>query len=68
MFLPGWPSFSLSIYPSSGISFRLIKKGSEIQEIEIFDHCYLYTAYVIDTTFFLKKENSIKPIVKTGFS
>ena len=27
--------------------------------MEIFEHCYLYTAYAGDTTIFLKDENSI---------
>ena len=27
--------------------------------IEIFEYCYLYTAYAVNTSFFLKDENSI---------
>ena len=36
------------------------EKSSEIQGFEIFDRCYLYSAYADDTTFFLKNENAIK--------
>ena len=41
------------------ILFILIKNDPNIKEIEIFEYCYLYTAYADDTTFFLKDENSI---------
>ena len=41
------------------ILFILIKNDPNIKGIEIFEHCYLYTAYADDTTFFLKDENSI---------
>ena len=41
------------------ILFILIKNDPNIKGIEIFEHCYLYTAYAEDTTFFLKDENSI---------
>ena len=40
----------------------LIKNDPNIKGIEIFEYCYLYTAYpelFSDTTFFLKDENSI---------
>ena len=39
--------------------FILIKNDPNIKGIEMFEHCYLYTAYADDTTFFLKDENSI---------
>ena len=41
------------------ILFILIKNDPNIKGIEIFEYCYLYTAYAYDTTFFLKDENSI---------
>ena len=34
------------------ISFLLMKTKLEIGELIIFDHCYLYSAYAVDTTFF----------------
>ena len=34
------------------ILFLFIKKHPEIKGIEIFEHCFLYTAYTDDTTFF----------------
>ena len=36
------------------IRFLHIKENSRIKEFNIFDHCYLYSAYAYDTTFFLK--------------
>ena len=36
----------------------LIKNSSNIKRTESFEHCYLYTAYADDITFFLKDENS----------
>ena len=39
--------------------FILIKNDPNIKGIEMFEHCYLYTAYADDTTSFLKDENSI---------
>ena len=41
------------------ILFILIKNDPNIKGIEIFEYCYLYTAYADDTTFFLKDEYSI---------
>ena len=32
--------------------FVLIKKNPEIKDVEIFEHCFLYTAYAYDTSFF----------------
>ena len=37
----------------------LIKADSNIRGIEIFEYCYLYTAYAHDTTFFWKGKNFI---------
>ena len=53
------------LIPSLEALFLSIKKYSEIQGIEIFDHCYLYSAYTDDTTFLLKNESSIGLVVKT---
>ena len=33
--------------------------------LNIFDHCYLYSAYADDATFFLKDVNSIKEMVSS---
>ena len=41
------------------LSFILIKNDPNIKVIEIFEYCYLYTAYAVNTSFFLKDENSI---------
>ena len=41
-----------------------IKKHPEIKVIEIFEHCFLYTAYAHDTTFFLKDAESIENVVE----
>ena len=45
------------------ILFLLIKENPHIKGLNIFDHCYLYSAYADDTTFFLKDVNSIKEMV-----
>ena len=34
------------------ILFLLIKENSHIKGLNIFDHCFLYSAYADDTTFF----------------
>ena len=47
------------------ILFLLIKTKPEIAGLTIFDHCYLYSAYADDTTFFLKDAISIKNMVDT---
>ena len=47
------------------ILFLLIKTKPEIAGLTIFDHCYLYSAYADDTTFFLKDTISIKNMVDT---
>ena len=46
------------------ILFLFIKKHPEIKGIEIFEHCFLYTAYADDTTFFLKDAQSIQNLVE----
>ena len=45
------------------ILFLFIKKHPEIKGIEIFEHCFLYTAYA-DDTFFLKDAQSIQNLVE----
>ena len=45
------------------VLFLLIKIKPEIPELTIFDHCYLYSAYADDTTFFLEDTISIKNMV-----
>ena len=47
------------------VLFILIKNNEDIKGISIFDHCFLYTAYADDTTFFLKNTESISQLVKT---
>ena len=47
------------------ILFLLIKTKPEIAGLTILDHCYLYSAYTDDTTFFLKDTISIKNMVDT---
>ena len=47
------------------ILFFLIKENARIKWLNIFDHCYLYSAYADDTTFFLKSVNSIKEMVNS---
>ena len=46
------------------ILFLFIKKHPEIKGIEIFEHCFLYTAYADDTTFYLKDAQSIENLVE----
>ena len=45
------------------ILFQLIKSKPEIKGLTIFDHCYLYSAYADDTTFFLQDIISVKHMV-----
>ena len=40
------------------ILFLLIKENAYINGLNIFDQCYLYSAYTDETTFFLKDVNS----------
>ena len=46
------------------ILFLFIKKHPEIKSIEIFEHCFLYTAYANDTTFLLKDAQPIENLVE----
>ena len=48
------------------IVFLLIKTKPEIAGLTIFDHCYLYSAFTDDTTFFLKDTISVKNMVDTS--
>ena len=47
------------------ILFLFINKKPEITGLTIFDHCFFYSAYSDDTTFFLKDIISIKNMVDT---
>ena len=47
------------------ILFPLLQTKPEIAGLTIFDHCYLHSAYVDDTTFFLKNTISLKNMVDT---
>ena len=38
------------------IVFILIRANKRVKGINIFEHTYLYSAYVDDTTFFLKRQ------------
>ena len=51
-----------------GILFHLIKSKPGVKWLAIFHHCYLYSAYADDTTFFLQDTNSIKHMVDPFFS
>ena len=45
------------------ILFLIIKENPHVKRLNIFYHCYLYSAYADDTTFFLKDVSSIKEMV-----
>ena len=45
------------------ILFQLIRSKPEIKGLIIFDHCYLYSAYADDTTFFLQDTISMKHMI-----
>ena len=47
------------------IVFLLIKEFPHIKGLNIFDHCYLCSAYADDTTYFLKDVNSIKEMINS---
>ena len=47
------------------IVFILIKANKRVKGINIFEHTYLYSAYVDDTTFFLRDKRSIKELINT---
>ena len=46
------------------ILFLFIVKHTEIKGIEVFEHCFLYTAYVDDTASFLKDAQCIENLVE----
>ena len=50
------------------ILFQPIKSKPEIKRLTIFDHCYLYSAYADDTTFFLQDTISIKHMLDVFLS
>ena len=50
------------------IVFNLIKENKDIHGLTFFDHTFLYTAYVDDTTFFLKDKESVKELINVFFS
>ena len=47
------------------ILFLLTKTKPEISGLTILDHCYIYSAYADDTTFFLMDTTSVKNMVDT---
>ena len=47
--------------------FHLIRSKPDTKGLAIFDHCYLYSAYADDTTFFLQDTISIKHIVEVFY-
>ena len=61
----GYPISAFLFILELEILFLLIKTKPEIAGLTIFDHCYLYSAYADDTTFFLKDTISIKNMVDT---
>ena len=61
----GGPISAFSFILALEILFLLVKTKPEIAGLAIFDHCYLYSAYADDTTFFLKDTISIKNMVGT---
>ena len=48
----GYPISAFLFILALEILFLLIKTKPEIAELTIFDHCYLYSAYADDATFF----------------
>ena len=44
------------------ITFLIIKNNSSIKGIKVLDNIFLYTAYVYDSTFFLKNLASVKKL------
>ena len=49
------------------ILFHLIESKPDIKELAIFDHCYLYSLYVDDTTLFPQDAISIKQMLDTFY-
>ena len=41
----------------------LIKQNKDIDDLTLFDHTFLYTAYADDTTFFLKEKEPAKELM-----
>ena len=41
------------------IFFTFVKNNPKVKDLNIFKHEFLYTAYAVDTSFFLKNRNSI---------
>ena len=61
----GDPNSAFLLILAIEILFPLIKTKSEIAGLTIFDHCYLYSRYADDTTYFVKDTISIKNMVDT---
>ena len=49
------------------IVFNIIKQKKDIHSLTFFGHTFLYTAYVDDTTFFLKDKESVKELINVFF-
>ena len=45
------------------VLFALIKSQELIKGIEMFDHCFLFTVYADDSTFFLGDDDSVKNLI-----
>ena len=45
------------------IIFNIIKQNKDIHGLSFFDHTFLYTAHVDDSTFFLKDKESVKKVI-----
>ena len=48
------------------ILFLFIRKHPEVKDIEIFEHCFVYTGYTDNNTFFLKDTQSIENLVEVS--
>ena len=46
------------------VVFSLIKADPDIEGLQFFSHAFLYSAYVDDTTFFLRNEKSAAEVIK----
>ena len=47
------------------VVFSLITANPDIEGLQLFSHTFLYSAYVDDTTFFLRNEKSATEVIKT---
>ena len=47
------------------ILFTVIKNNELVQGLDILNYCFLYSAYVYDSTFFLQNIDSVKEIERT---